>query len=253
MFNQLGHNIVKFFSEIGSTVHLFFSVAKSIVLGRLHMKNFKEQIVLLGHDSLPIVVITMFSIGMVFALQVSKQFIKYGASNVVGGVLGLSIWRELGPVMTAVVVAGRVGAAITAELGSMKVTEQIDAIKSFGVDIVNYLVVPRVAALSLILPLLCAIADFVGVFGGYVISVGVMEINQTAFFTSIQDYLTVTDLVGGVFKAFVFAIVISLISCRQGLSTRGGALGVGNYTTRSVVISLISIFILDYFLTSVIF
>lgn len=253
MFNIIGKSFIGFFIEVGAHVLLLFKVIGQVFSGKLHWVNLKKQLVHLGYDSLPITVITAFFIGMVFAMQITKEFMKYGAGQAVGGVIGVAFWRELAPVLTAVIIAGRAGAAITAELGSMKVTEQIDAIESFAVDSNAYLITPRIVAVSFILPLLVVIFDLVGLIGSYLMSVKIMTLNSMLFLDSINKMIKFKDLAGGLIKSLAFGAVISLIACRQGVSLKGGALGVGVATTKTVVISLLAIFILNYFLSAVIF
>ena len=251
--NNVGKTLVDFFNEIGAVVMLLKTVFTQVGARRLHWRNFKEQVVHLGYDSLPIVLITAFFIGMVFAMQITKEFLKYGAGRAVGGVISIAIWRELAPVLAAVIIAGRVGSAIAAELGSMKVTEQVDAITSFGVDPDYYLVTPKVMALMFMLPVLVAIFDIVAIVGAFFMSVHIMGLNSMLFYTSVNEMATFGDLAGGLFKALVFGLCIALISCRQGLATQGGALGVGIATMKSVVMSLLAIFILNYFLSALIY
>jgi phospholipid/cholesterol/gamma-HCH transport system permease protein len=253
MFIFIGRSLINFFNEMGLLVNLLGKVFHLTLSGKLHWQNCKDQIVSLGYNSIGIVLITAFFIGMVFAMQITKEFMKYGAAKVVGGVLAIAIWRELAPVLTAVIVAGRVGSAITAEIGSMQVTEQVDAIRAFGVDPDYYLIAPRVVALGIMLPCLVAFFDVIGILGSYIMSVMVMGLNQVLFTTSVDQIALVSDLSGGLTKAVFFGVVIALISCRQGLATSGGALGVGIATTRSVVVSLLSIFVLNYFLSMVLF
>jgi len=251
MFAAIGEFVNMFLEMTGAIVNMIFMSIKNI--GRLHVKNYRTQFLHLGYDSLTIVILTAFFVGMVFAIQVAKEFLKFGAGNMVGGVLGLAIWRELGPAITAVVVAGRVGSAIAAELGTMKVTEQIDAIESFGINHFYFLVMPRIWALTTVMPFLVAIADLVGVAGGYLISVNMVGINSVAFFDSFESMLTFRDLWGGLLKSIFFGLTTSAISCYYGLKTTSGAKGVGEATTNSVVASLIVIFVLNYILSMIIF
>ncbi len=253
MFDYLGQSLLHFFSEIGITLQLLFKVIWQMLSGKLHWRNFKEEVVHLGYDSMPIILLTAFFIGMVFAMQITKEFVKYGGGSVVGGVIGITFWRELAPVLSGVIVAGRVGASIAARLGSMKVTEQVDAIKTFGVDEILYLVTPKVAAVSLVLPIMVICFDVVGLLGSYFMSVKVMGLNSMLFYNAVKQMPKMADLTGGIIKAGIFGAAIALISCQQGLNTEGGALGVGVAATRAVVISLLTIFILNYFLSLILF
>lgn len=249
----LGKSLLNFFGEVGLLLGLLSRIIALIFKGKLHWRNFMQQIVYLGYNSTGIILITAFFIGMVFSMQITKEFLKYGAGSVVGGVIGIAIWRELAPVLTAVIIAGRVGSAITAELGSMKVTEQVDAITSFGIDADYYLVAPKVVALSLMMPFLVLFFDVIGLLGSYFMSVNIMGLNPVLFITSVNELVDIKDLGGGLVKALIFGVVISAVASRQGLATEGGSLGVGNATTRAVVISLLSVFVINYFLSAIIF
>jgi len=252
LLQVLGNWFLGFIQELGEIFLLMGKCFKALRRGTVHFKNFINQVVHLGIDSLPIVITTAVFVGMVFSIQISKEFSKYGAARVVGGTVGLAIWRELGPVLTAVVIAGRVGSAITAELASMKVTEQIDALKSMAISRTNFLVAPRFFACMLILPGLVALADLFGVLAALIIAKA-NGINTVAFIASLSTMVVTADLVGGLFKAFLFGVFIAAISCYQGLAASGGAAGVGKATTKSVVVSLIMLFVVNYFLSQFLF
>lgn len=252
MFTRLGTVLIRFLNDLGEISLLIYESFQSLFKRKVHFRNFLNEIVRLGYDSLLVVITTAIFVAMVFAIQIAREFTKYGAEKVVGGTIGLAIWRELGPIITGVVVAGRVGAAITAELGSMKVTEQIDALKSMGFSSHNYLIAPRFFACIIILPSLTIIADLVGIVAAYFISV-MNGINGVSFISSVSGMLVPNDFLGGLLKSVVFGMVIAAISCHQGLTTTGGASGVGRSTTNSVVISLITIFIINYFLSQFLF
>ena len=206
-----------------------------------------------GTDSLPIVILTGLSIGMVFSLQVTGLLQRYGANSVVGAAVGVSIVRELAPLFTGVVVAGRIGAAITAELGSMKVTEQINALLSMAVSPLRYLAVPRVLSCMIMVPLLNLLAIIIGISGGMLIAVAVKGVIIGQFLESVRDFLTPMDVLKSMFKASVFGVIVSLVSCYRGINTGEGAQGVGISTTGAVVTSLISIFIINYLLSTILF
>jgi len=208
-----------------------------------------EQLEHLGVQSLTITNVTLLFTGMVLAVQTSYSLKSYGGQSFVGNLLGLSIVRELGPVLTALMVAGRVGAGITAEIGSMTVTEQVDALRVLAASPVKKLVVPRVGALIIAMPLLTVLADIVGLFGGMVMAVS--EVGQTrAYFVGhVLMALTMQDVMSGVGKTFFFAFFIGIIACYNGLSATGGADGVGKATTNTVVSASIAIIISDFFLT----
>lgn len=253
MLAQLGKRVIEFLDDVGDVVGLAGNCFRTLFQRKLHMRNFMEQVARLGYDSLPIVLITLFFVGMVFAIQTAREFLRYGAGSVVGGVIGISIWRELSPALGAVVFAARVGSAITAELGTMKVTEQIDCLRSMGINYIHYLVAPRFWAAFFVMPLLIVLADVVGLFGGFIVANFVYNINAQMFFDSAQTLLRMSDIYGGLIKAAVFGTMIAAISCNKGMATHGGAKGVGEYTTQSVVTSLLVIFVLNYILSSVLF
>lgn len=213
-------------------------------------KNFFAQTVFAGWDSLIIVVFVDFFIGMVLAMQSAYQLEQLGATLYVAALVGVSMTREIGPVLTALVLAGRVGAAITAELATMKVTEQVEAMQTIGLDPARYLVAPRLMALAIMLPVLTIIGDLMGMLGGYVIGTTRLGLSPGLYIDTTIEFLTNKDILTGLFKSFVFACLIALISCHQGLSTEGGAEGVGRSTTRSVVMSFILIILADAALTA---
>ncbi len=190
---------------------------------------------------------------MVFALQSYYGFKMFGGESLVGATVALGVTRELGPVFTALMVTGRVGSAMTAELGTMKVTEQIDALHTMSVNPIHYLVMPRIVAAILMLPVLTIVSDFVGILGGYFVGVELLKINSGIFIAKIVEYVDFEDIYNGLIKAACFGLILSLIGCYKGINTTGGAEGVGKATTQSVVLSSITIFISDYFLTSFMF
>lgn len=212
--------------------------------------NLADQMEKVGVASFPLVFLTALFTGMVLALQSAYQLQKIAAETYIGSLVALSMVRELGPVLTALVIAGRVGAAITAEVGTMRVTEQIDALQTLGTDPVRYLAVPRLAALLVMLPILTVYADLIGVLGGYLVGVYKLGIGSSLYMNMTWDSLTIKDVFTGLFKAAVFAAIISTISCYEGFETSGGAEGVGRSTTLSVVISFILIITADCFFTA---
>ncbi|MGE4169679.1 MAG: MlaE family ABC transporter permease [Candidatus Margulisiibacteriota bacterium] len=250
-FIPIGHKILAFFDELGQITILTGQLIKRLFTEPFPMRRSLDQILQLGIASLPVTVITAVFVGMAFTIQVVREFLRFGAGDMVGGVVGLAIWRELGPLLTGVVVAGRVGAAISAEIGTMKVTEQIEALEAMSQDPVHYLVVPRVVACTYMLPLLVGIADIVGFLGGFVVAIASGRINPYAYFSSAQSMLHTIDIAGGLIKAVFFGFTIALLSSYMGLNAKAGAKGVGEVTTKAVVISLITVFILNYFLSLV--
>lgn len=206
-----------------------------------------------GVQSLPVVLLTALFTGMVLALQSYIVFHRFAAESLTGLVVSMSLVRELGPVLVGLMVAGRVGAAFAAELGTMRVTEQIDALWTLSTDPFRYLVTPRVLAVILMLPLLTIIADFIGIYGGYAISVYLLDQNPTVYIENTTMYMELEDFYSGLIKAAFFGLLIGIIGCTEGFNCKGGAAGVGTATTRAVVISCMSILVSDYFLTAWLF
>jgi phospholipid/cholesterol/gamma-HCH transport system permease protein len=205
----------------------------------------------IGVGSLTIVCMTGFFSGAVMALQMSRALAQYGQVGKTGTLVSLTLVRELGPVLTAIMVAGRNASGIASELGSMKVTEQIDAMRALGTDPIQKLVTPRLIATAVMLPLLTVIADFVGMFGGFIIADLFLGLSPRQFWTSVWQALVWNDVSQGLLKPFVFAIVISMVGCFYGLRTSGGTQGVGRSTTQAVVAADVLIFILDLLITKI--
>lgn len=205
----------------------------------------------IGVGSLPIVALTGFFSGAVMALQMSRALAQYGQVGKTGTVVSVTLARELGPVLTALMVAGRNSSGIASELGSMKVTEQIDAMRALGTDPTKKLVTPRLLATGFMLPLLTIIADFVGMIGGFIIAEFYLGLSPRQYWTSVWRALEWNDVVQGLLKPLVFAVVISLIGCYYGLRTTGGTQGVGRSTTQAVVAATVIIFILDLLITKI--
>lgn len=210
---------------------------------------FVQQMNQIGVDSTPIILLVSFFTGAVFALQTGYAFRLFNAETLVGSTVGLTLTRELAPVFTALMVTARVGSSMAAELGTMRVTEQMDALESMAVSPFHYLVVPRVIATTVMVPLLTGLFNFVGFMGAYLVGVGLLEIPEGPFIYRTEYFVDTDDLFGGLFKAAIFGFLIALISCYQGYRTKGGAAGVGRATTRAVVISSVTILVVDYFLT----
>ena len=217
--------------------------------GREILKQMEE----VGVRSFPVVAITSAFTGMVLALQSYTGFKRFGAETMVGTVVALSMTRELGPVLTGLMVSGRVGSAMAAELGTMRVTEQIDALYTLATNPIQYLIVPRFLATTIMLPLLVIFADVIGILGGYLVSVQILGTNPTHYFRRTWDFLELNDFYSGLIKAVFFGMIIAMISCYQGFSTAGGAEGVGQATTKAVVSSSLIILISNYFITAILF
>lgn len=257
MFNSIFKNIILYINntlkELGS-IGTFF--AKSVALGvrrPFKLNYIFKQMEFIGVNSLLVVAITGTFTGMVLALQSSYGLKKFGAEGMVGALVALSMTRELGPVLTSLMVTGRAGSAMTAELGTMRVTEQIDAITVMALNPIKYLVTPRVIASFLMLPVLTSISNFVGIIGGYLVGVKMLGVNEGAFVNKIEKILGLEDIYNGLVKSAVFGIIMSVICCYKGFNTKGGAEGVGKATTEAVVASSLTILISDYVLTSLMF
>jgi phospholipid/cholesterol/gamma-HCH transport system permease protein len=207
-----------------------------------------SQMDAIGVGSLTIIILTGFFTGGVLTVQTFPTLKSYGAQSQTGYLVAVSLVRELGPVLCALMVTGRVGSAISAELGSMVVSQQIDAMRALGTDPIRKLVAPRLFALLISLPLLTVLADVLGIVGGWVTAIFLYNVSSSVFISAVRDGITTDDLIGGVVKPLVFSLIIGTIACRQGLSTEGGTVGVGQSTTRAVVMASIIVIIADYFL-----
>lgn len=249
LFNWIGRSFLAYFQYLGEVVLLAADTFRSIFTRKLRWKLFLNQIVEIGLLSQLVVVITGGFTGAVFAAQTYFQFNKLGIGSGVGAVVSVSLCRELGPVLTALMVTGRVGAAMSAEIGTMKVTEQIDALRALAVHPVDYLVVPRALAMMLSMPLLVAECIAFGIAAGYFIAIYMLEINGTYYMANMVRWTQMRDIVMGLTKAFCFAILIVFISCHKGLTAREGAVGVGKATTEAVVNSSLAVLIINFFLT----
>jgi phospholipid/cholesterol/gamma-HCH transport system permease protein len=206
-----------------------------------------------GPDSLFIALVTAVFVGAVFTIQVAREFINFGAGNSVGGVLAVALTRELSPVLTAVVLAGRVGSAFAAEIATMRVTEQIDALLMLKTDPIDYLVIPRVLACCLMLPILTLLSLVTGMLGGLIIAINIYNLSENVFLDSARSFIGIWDIVSAMIKACCFGILIAVIGCSWGLTTTGGAKGVGQSTTTAVVTALLIIFVSNFFLSWIMF
>jgi len=236
-------------------VQEFFVLAGKAFQNIFRRPHYVDDIILqmdtIGVGSLPIVVLTGFFSGAVMALQMSRALAQYGQVGKTGTVVSVTLARELGPVLTALMVAGRNASGIASELGSMKVTEQIDAMRALGTDPVQKLVTPRLIATGVMLPLLTIIADFVGMFGGFIIAKFFLNLPPRQYWTSVWRALEWNDVTQGLLKPLIFAIVISLVGCFYGLRTTGGTQGVGRSTTQAVVVATVLVFVLDLLITKI--
>ncbi|MFQ3550094.1 MAG: ABC transporter permease [Armatimonadota bacterium] len=244
--------INNFFTFLGSCSILVSRAIGFILRGKISIKNTIAQMSIIGIDSIPIVLITIAFSGAVLALYMAQILVRWGIGSYTGAIVGISIAREIAPVLTAVVVAARAGSAIAAEIGSMKVTEQIDALRALAVSPIEYLVVPRLLGGIITLPILCMFAMITGIAGAYVVA----TINGVAgggFISTLKSQIELYDIFMGLVKTLFFGAVIVIVGAQQGLNTEGGAEGVGKSTTNAVVISVVAIYILNFFLAYIMF
>ena len=246
----LGSLLIRFTGGIGSVLLLFLETLKELFFPPYEIKTTFKQVLEIGVKSVPVVIITAVFTGMVLALQTFTGFKRFGAEALVGTVVSLSMTREMGPVLTGLIVAGRAGAAMAAELGTMRVTEQIDALETLATSPVKYLIVPRFVSSLIVMPSLTVIADMLGILGGYAIAVWLYGMSSALYWRRAWNYLEMNDIYGGLAKAAFFGAAIAIICCHRGFYTEGGAEGVGKATTGAVVISFMTILISDYFLTA---
>jgi len=246
-----GGVILRFVQTIGEVLLLLWQVARETRAAPRSVDKIVAHMAEIGNATLPIASLTALFIGGVLALQSGFQLAKLGAEENLGGLVGLSLVKELGPVMTSLLVAGRVGSAMAAEIAAMSVYEEIDALQTLDIDPVRYLVMPRVLASLLTLPVLTIYVDVLGWIGGAMVGAVNPQINVSVhtFFNNLRQFMEVRDLLDGLVKAMVFGVTIAIICCHVGLQTRGGPREVGRSVTRAVVLSFICIFIFDYVIT----
>lgn len=250
MIRSLGARFTDFIRYTGGLAVLTGQTLFWIPIPPFRRRQIFEQMSRIGVDSLPIVSLISLFTGMVLALQSAQQMQRFSAEMYIASLVAFSMTRELGPVLTALIVAGRVGASITAELGTMQVTEQIDALETLATNPIKYLVVPRFLALMIMLPLLTIYADIIGIVGGYIIGVYKLGISHAMYMENTWHPLKCKDLFTGLIKSYFFAIIICIVACYEGMKAEGGAEGVGRATTASVVVSFILIIAWDCFFTA---
>jgi phospholipid/cholesterol/gamma-HCH transport system permease protein len=253
LFDIIGIWVLRFLAESGKVMIFSFKTLTWAFRPPFDIRNLLKQMEEVGIKSVPVVLITGAFTGMVLALQSYTGFKRFNAEAFVGTVVALSMTRELGPVLSGLMVSGRVGSAMAAELGTMQVTEQIDALYTLATNPIKYLIVPRFLASVIIMPILAVFADVVGILGGYLVSVNLLGSNPTIYVRRTFDYLDLDDIYIGLLKATVFGMIISIIGCYQGFHTQGGAEGVGKATTKAVVVSSLLILIANYFITALFF
>ncbi len=242
-----------FASEFGRIWMMFLKAVVLIFSRPFRLSAIFKQMEFIGVKSIWVVIVTGGFTGMVLAIQTYYGFRRFSSEGLVGTTVALSMTRELGPVLTGLMVTGRAGSAIAAELGAMRVTEQIDALSVMAVNPVKYLVSPRLLAALLMLPILTVIADFTGILGGYFVGVKLLGINEGVFISRMVKYVDLEDIYNGLAKAACFGVILAIVSCYKGFYAAGGAEGVGKATTQAVVTSSIVILIADYVLTSLMF
>jgi len=241
------------FENIGEIVLLFWRTLRALPLAWRQRRKIFEQFFEIGNASLLMVCILSFFIGGVLSLQTGPLLTEKSLGSYLGGIVGYSNCRELAPIMMSILIAGRIGSAMAAEIGSMRVYQEIDALRTMNIDPVHYLVLPRMVAMAVALPMLVVIAILVGWFGGAVVAEGNNHIGISfqAFYSSLRQFVEPKDVANGVFKSFCFALIIGVVSCHQGLMTIGGPRGIGRSVTKAVVNSIVLIVIFDYILTRV--
>ena len=241
------------FQNVGQIVMLFWRTLRALPLAWRHRQKVFDQFFEIGNSSLLMTCVLSFFIGAVIALQTGPLLVERGLAGYVGGLVGTSLAKELAPVMMAILIAGRIGSAMAAEIGSMRVYQEIDALRTMNINPVHYLVLPRMVAIAVGLPMLVVFAILVGWFGGAVVAFTnhQIDISFQVFYANLREIVQNKDVLNGVFKSFCFALIIGVVSCHQGLTTIGGPRGIGRSVTKAVVNSIVLIVIFDYILTRI--
>lgn len=247
----LGRSVLGLVEELGRVGRVTVLGFVNIFRLPLRLGLTVRQMEFIGVQSMPIIALTAFFTGAVFTLQSYRAFALFGAEGYVGGTVGISLAKELGPTLTGLLVAGRAGSAMAAEIGAMRVSEQIDALDAMAVDPINYLVKPRLLASAIVTPLLTGVFDIVGVFGSWVVATYVLGMDWPMFSVRLKEWVDWDDIGGGLLKGVVFGIIIAIVACYKGFYTTGGAEGVGRSTTTSVVVASVSILVSNYFLAAI--
>lgn len=253
LFERIGRVFVRFFEETGLWFRMLWRTILWAFRPPFDGAEWLRQMVRLGVDSIPVVVLTAMFTGMVLALQTYNGFARVHAENFVGSVVALAMLRELSPVLVGLMVTGRVGSSMAAEIGTMRVTEQLDALQTLATEPVQYLFVPRVIAGLIMLPLLVILGDALGIYGGYLVGVKLMGTNPIIYEQNTFQFLGMKDIWSGVIKAAFFGLILTLTGCVRGYYTTGGAEGVGRATTNAVVSASLIILLSDFFLTKILF
>lgn len=252
LLESIATPVLAFLTFVGEVTLILSDLIKRMFHRPFELRETINQMAFVGVASVPIVALTAFFSGAVLSLYLSSFLSQYGASAFVGATVGLTVTREVGPVIAGIAVAARCGSAMSAQIGSMAVTEQIDALKMLSVHPTNYLVMPRVVAGITMLPVLALVSMYSGIAGGWIIAV-IQGVPSGTFRTSLVQYVTVHDFMGGMVKAPVFGLIITIVACQQGMRTKYGAVGVGNATTNSVVIGMVLVYIANFLIASLIF
>ena len=250
---KIGNRLLKLDEILGEMVVLLAQTLYFFRVAHRNLQSIFVQMAIIGYETLPVASVMAFFVGMVLALQTGVELQKYGGQNIIGAIVGHSMVRELGPVMTSFLVAGRAGSAMAAELGVMKVYEEIDALRTLDINPVRYLAMPRLIACLVCVPALVIYSDCIGIMGGALISNlhPKIFVSYATYYDSMTDALKLREVGTGLIKSFVFGGIIAIVSCYVGFKTTGGARGIGRSTTRSVVLSFMLILIADYFLTRI--
>ncbi len=251
VLEAIGDPVLRFLTFVGECAALIGETCRRLFY-RFELRETMNQMAFVGVSSVPIVVLTSFFSGAVLALYLSQFLGQYGGTMFVGATVALSVSREIGPVIAAIMVSARCGSAMAAQIGSMSVTEQIDALRMLSVHPTSYLVIPRVVASVLMLPVLALIGMWTGIFGGMLVA-GASGVPSQSFLDSIRSYVQLWDFGGGLVKAPVFGLIIAIVACQQGLRTKEGAAGVGRATTNSVVISMVLIYLSNFVMAKFLF
>ena len=245
--------MIKFFEEVGKATLLTLWAIYFLFRKPPKIKHFLNQLVYVGAETTPVVIITSLFSGGVIALQTYSTFHKFNAEYLIGAVVALSTGRELGPVLTSLMVVARVGSAMTASIGTMRITQQIDALEVMAINPISFLITPRIFATTLGVPMLTVISDISGIFGGWFVATKLFGVNEYLYWQKMVDLTEFYDILGGIYKAVFFGFIVGAVSCYYGFYTSGGTEGVGKATTSSVMTSSMLILISDYFLTALIF
>ena len=252
-FRHIGTVTISMLKEMGQIMMLFLEALFWLFRPPFRVRLFVKQMEFIGVNSLFVVMLTSLFTGMVLALQTYYAFRMFSAETLVGATVALSMTRELGPVITGLMVTGRAGSAMCAEIGTMRVTEQVDALTVMAINPVQYLVLPRVLAGFIVMPLLTIVSDVMGILGGYIVGVKILGIHGGLFMNKIYEFVELGDVYNGLIKASVFGVILTLVGCYKGFYTGGGAEGVGRSTTQAVVMASVLILVSDYILTALMF